>query len=357
MSRLERQYADHDLLFLYNRFTLTRTEDAYTRTLSVRPFESRDRRYLLRLVRNQLGTESAKAAGYWFDVQPENAYVLSEPGGAAVGYLQLVEFGNDLAVPSGIDSAIEHAYRFISTNAPLQRGEHASFHRFLLADERRPAGNAVERMWPLQSPQLTDLLSEPRPAFTFMIDIGRGAVDARWNDWSLMRLDEAAFTIDGRLSTVYGYDRRRAPLDEVRVAGGAGLQSRAQVRSRMVSRTEFHSSVGDALRDFTKPWKLATNPLAHSRLVTVEAGDHAGLTERVEALATVIRRGVDDLAASKRSAVRYETVRRTYLDPALSQRQAADTLDLSISTYRRYLLQSVDELAEFLWMRETSSLS
>jgi hypothetical protein len=47
---------------------------------------------------------------------------------------------------------------------------------------------------------------------------------------------------------------------------------------------------------------------------------------------------------------------RTYLRPAPTQEAAAEVLDLSLSTYRRYLARALEQLTDLLWTIEVGDL-
>jgi hypothetical protein len=52
----------------------------------------------------------------------------------------------------------------------------------------------------------------------------------------------------------------------------------------------------------------------------------------------------------------YRAVYHTYLQPAVTQEQAAEVLDLPFSTYRRHLRSGIEELTARLWAREIGNL-
>jgi hypothetical protein len=53
----------------------------------------------------------------------------------------------------------------------------------------------------------------------------------------------------------------------------------------------------------------------------------------------------------------YRALYHTYLQPAATQEQAAELLDLPFSTYRRHLRSSIDYLVETLWQEELEQLT
>jgi hypothetical protein len=58
------------------------------------------------------------------------------------------------------------------------------------------------------------------------------------------------------------------------------------------------------------------------------------------------------LQVSPRGAKLYRALYHTYLQPAPTQEQAAELLDVPFSTYRRHLKMGVERVAELLWQQE-----
>jgi len=124
----------------------------------------------------------------------------------------------------------------------------------------------------------------------------------------------------------------------------------------VLSETEFAEAVRAALRDFTQPDLLATNPLIQSRLVLDRTGRSAETRLRVAALQAHLKAAADGLQASPRDAKLYRAVYHTYLQPAPTQEQAAELLDVPFSTYRRHLKSGVQRIIEILWQEELSGV-
>lgn len=356
MSRARRQLASEDLIYLYNRLALTEIEDNYSHHLLARPYGAKDRSAVLRIVRTQLGPESERIARDWLTEQPEYARVLAEPGGRVVGYLQIVKFGARDQDIVAHDVLSLGAFTYLEEHAPLKRDEHASLHRFRVVDESRTTNTAGLR-GRLQAPQLSEQLSEPRPAFVFMLGLGDGGREARWNDWNFTRIDDINCRIDDTQPTVYGHDWRIDPLDMGSRLPDPTVPVSAQSLSRAtkIGRSDFETEFLEFLRSFTKPWRLTENMLLSSRIVLSRLGpDDYTVTQRIAALAAIVKEAVDELAVSKRGALRYDAIRHTYIQPVQTQREAARMLDLPISTYRRYLSQATQELTSFLWLKESA---
>jgi hypothetical protein len=177
---------------------------------------------------------------------------------------------------------------------------------------------------------------------------------------NLTRLPELDYTVGGRTYGVYAHDWRSEPplawlelLAEREVAGGpAATPPTPPTPLIVLSETEFAAAVRDALHDFTQPDLLATNPLIQSRLVLDQTGRTADARQRTLVLQAQIKATAEALQASPRDAKLYRAVYHTYLQPAPTQEQAAELLDVPFSTYRRHLKSGLQRLTEILWQQE-----
>ena len=69
----------------------------------------------------------------------------------------------------------------------------------------------------------------------------------------------------------------------------------------------------------------------------------------------MVQQVTESLQSSPREQKLYLAVYRTYLNPAPTQEQAAELLNLPFSTYRRHLKTGMTRVAEILWHREIGS--
>lgn len=122
-----------------------------------------------------------------------------------------------------------------------------------------------------------------------------------------------------------------------------------QEGSLTLSQSEFNQAVWDAFRHFVRPDVLHHNPLLRSRLVIEQSTTP---DTRIEVLRSRLKEAAELLQLSPRDEKLYRTLHRTYLNPAPTQEQAAECLDLPFSTYRRYLKTGISRVAEILWQRE-----
>jgi hypothetical protein len=71
----------------------------------------------------------------------------------------------------------------------------------------------------------------------------------------------------------------------------------------------------------------------------------------------LIKQATESLQATPREAKFYRALYHTYFQPAPTQEQAAELLDLPFSTYRRHLKSGIDRVVEVLWQKEIHELS
>ncbi|MCX6466237.1 MAG: ATP-binding protein [Pseudonocardiales bacterium] len=93
-------------------------------------------------------------------------------------------------------------------------------------------------------------------------------------------------------------------------------------------------AVRAALRDLTRPDRLAAHPLSDGR--------------GAEELRTALLAAIDGLRAHPRDLKLHRALDRTYVHPAATQELAAEVLGLPFSTYRRHLTQGIARVAAVL---------
>ena len=166
---------------------------------------------------------------------------------------------------------------------------------------------------------------------------------------------ELDYAIGGEAYGVYAHDWRSEPplawlelLAERDVAGGHTATPPTPPTPLIVfSETEFAQAVRDALRDFTQLDLLVTNPSIQSRLVLDRTGRAADVRHRAAALQAIIKEAAETLQASPRDAKLYRGISRL-LQPAPTQEQVAELLDVPFSTYRRHLKSGIQRVADML---------
>lgn len=71
---------------------------------------------------------------------------------------------------------------------------------------------------------------------------------------------------------------------------------------------------------------------------------------------TILQEVIESLQRSPREAKYYSALYYAYLRPALTQEQAAEMLDISVATFRRYLKAGIARAIDILWYQEIDGL-
>lgn len=118
-----------------------------------------------------------------------------------------------------------------------------------------------------------------------------------------------------------------------------------------LSYADFVVALKAALRQFSRPDLLASNPLMLSRLLGSKG--HAGPSD----LQALLAQTVETLFTSPRDEKLRRVIEVTYFRPAPKQEAGAERLSLPFSTYRRHLTTALARLAHWLWQRERAALT
>jgi hypothetical protein len=114
-----------------------------------------------------------------------------------------------------------------------------------------------------------------------------------------------------------------------------------------LTESDFADAVRDALRDLSRPDRLARSPLLASRLVRDRSE-----ADPVAQLRAVLHDALVCLPEDPRVGKARRAVDRTYFHGAVSQEAAAEVLDMAFSTYRRHLKAGLQLLIDQLWRWE-----
>ena len=313
------------------------------------------------IVAQHEGDESAALAAHWIARQPEGVSILRGSGGAVVGFVIRVNLEATTPADRALDPAIGAAWTALQRQ-PLRSGETAAHFRFWMTrdgyqdvspEENRLVFNIVQYY-----------LTTPGLAYTFLPCADPEFWDMPFQYADLSRAAEAEFTVGGRHYGVYGHDWRVTPplawlelLAERELSVGSRPAARPAAEPIIVlSEAEFATAVRDALRDYTDTAALLANPLLRSRLVLGQAGTDTTAAARIAALRKLLREAAESLQDSPKLVKFHRALYHTYLQPAATQEQAAEVLDLPFSTYRRHLRSGIEEVTGRLWLREIGNL-
>jgi hypothetical protein len=319
-----------------------------------------DRAALVRMVAEHEGEESAGLVAHWLVRQPQGVLVFRDAQQQPAGFVLMVALHKASFEDLNADPGAIATWRYLQNHAPLRKNEGATLFRFWMARDTYQAVSPTQSLIFInfvQQHQLTAAL-----AFTFFPCAEPDFWAAMFAYADLARLPEADFEVGGRCYGVYGHDWRvvspatwQALLAQREITASAQMIAPSQVSEPLLvlSQPEFVEAVQDALRHFSRPNTLDSNPLLRSRLV-VERVAARGSGERLAALQALVKEAAESLQSTPRDDKLYRALYYTYLHPAPTQEQAAELLDLPFSTFRRHLKAGVTRVADILWQREIS---
>lgn len=120
----------------------------------------------------------------------------------------------------------------------------------------------------------------------------------------------------------------------------------------VLSEDAFQQAVTEALRHYHDRDELMHNPLIQSQVVCRLLEVNAPTAERIETLQQLLTEAINRIEQSPVDNKYYRVLYRSYFNPVGSQEKTADFLNMSFSTYRRYLKAGTERITEFLWQQE-----
>ncbi len=343
-----------------------------------------DKTALLGMVVQYEGEESAKIADHWLKRQPQNVVVFRDSHSEPAGFAMMVALHTATAEDLSADPGAFASWQYLQTHAPLRPSEGATIFRFWMARDTYQAVSPTQSLIFINFVQYFQ--KTPGLAYTFLPCAQADSWTAMLNYFDLTRLSETDFTVGGRHYGVYGHDWRIVSpaiwkeilaQKEVKTAGESVDMTPVDEPLLVLSQPEFVEAAQNALRNFSCPDVLQNNPLVRSRsvqevfqrLVEEQVATKASITEgpkdtqksssghlrdaqRISILQNLLKQAVESLQSSPRDEKLYRAVYRTYLNPAPTQEQAAELLDLPFSTYRRHLKAGMTRVTDILWQRE-----
>jgi hypothetical protein len=318
-----------------------------------------DKTALLRMVAQYEGEESAKIAKHWLSRQPENVVVFRDSHSEPAGFAMMVALHTATASDLSNDPGTLASWQYLQNHAPLRPTEGATIFRFWMARDTYQAVSPTQSLIFINFVQYFQ--KTPGLAYTFLPCAEADTWAAMLTYFDLARHQEADFNVGGRYYGVYGHDWRvvsppawQQLLAQKEVGASVGVDNTPLSEPLLVlSQAEFVEAVQNALRNFTRPDALQNNFLLRSRSVN-EMLSSQNLGDRINALQNLVKQAAESLQSSPRDRKLYQAIYRTYLNPALTQEQASELLDLPFSTYRRHLKAGMTRVADILWQKEVS---
>lgn len=315
---------------------------------------------LAAMVAQHEGATSAELARYWLVRQPENIIVFRDSADRPTGFMALLALERTTAEDRQHDPAIALAWDFLQRSTPLHGSENATYFRFWLdADTHQVVS-------PTQSLIFINMVRHyftPGLAYTFYACLDPGFWSQIFAYADLARLPELDFVAGDRAFGVYGHDWRALPpfawlellgQREIALTPEAVKSPVSMARPLALNQAEFMAAVEGALRDYIRPDVLHNNPLLRSHLV-VQHADYVA-SGAVSVLRALLKQAAEQMRASPKEIKFYRAIHHTYIQPAATQEQAAELIDVPFSSYRRHLKSGITRIVEILWQAEVARL-
>jgi hypothetical protein len=347
-------FLHHDQAVLRDAFTWENASGAYVETATQSEASA-----LRAFVASQESEASARLFEHWF-AQPKKQTTLvfrSVSGAKLLGFMMLVFLEQIEELDEKIDPAIHSASHYLKKTTPLRSGDRATYFRFWMDAEKHQQVSPVQSMVWINC--VRHYLTTPGLVHTFFPCADPGLYADIFAYVELGRVPEADFTIDTHTHGVFAYNwRTLPPLAWFAVMADKELSlfgsSTPPPRSSMVvlSREAFESAIKEALKYFNAPERLVQNALIHSRIIVDRIGGLAQPMLQASTLRGLLKESIEALQASPKRERLFRALSATFLQPSITQEQAAERLDLPFSTYRRHLTEGIAVITEVLWQQE-----
>ena len=326
--------------------------------VSVHRYLPEDEAAVLEGIARHEGDASAELVKMWLGAQPEHALVYKDASGVVQGFLFQLALHEAEPALLAKDAVALKAWRYVKEHAPLRPGEAATLFRFWLDFDGYHSISRVQSL--IFVSMVRHYLTTPNLAYS-MLPITKPLFwKIIFNYADLHRVKALNYKVNKKSFGVYTHDwRSRSPsawldvLASREVWGTMGQEEPEETRPVVVLSEEmFTSAVRDALRSYTQPLGLKSNPLLDSRVVSEKVEGSAGFDERIQVLIDLLQEGVRRLEHDPKREKAFRAVDRTYIRPAGSQEQVSEMLGMPYSTFRRHLAQGVSEIVAELWQQE-----
>lgn len=322
----------------------------------VEPASPHDYAPILSMVRQHQGEVSAQIAGYWLQRQPQAFSAFRSAVGELFGFMASLDLHQATAEDIAADPAVLAALDYVKCHGPARQGEEIIYVRFWMDQEAYQQTSAALNLLAVSS--TIYWTTHPKLAWNFMVTANPTYYEPHFTSFHLWRTPEADFEIDGYRYGVFAHDWRVEPASvwlnlKAELASVTDLAAELPVKSPnstllFLSEAEFAQAVRDALRDYTRPDQLATNPLMSSRLLIAANGQVSSPIT----LQALLLEAVMKLEANPKDKKLYRAIWHTYLEPAETQELAAELLQIPFSTYRYHLAKGIERIGDWLWQRE-----
>lgn len=354
-SGMAQQRAFFDLLYLHRNSPVMRPYydwggmgDAFSE-----PSRPEDIPAILEMIRHHEGEESARIAAYWIEQQPQNLTAFRRSDDPLFGFAFALILTEITPEQRSTDPAMEKAWQFLQSHAPLRTGDVMVYIRFWAGKEEYQLNTAAHNLMGMLCARLW--LTTTKLAWSFLCPADPVHYSGLYSYMRFRRIAEADFQVGGHTYGVFSHDWRTESM-LAWLDGMAAQELATEVQPDVqpsapavlvLSQTEFKESVRHALRDFHNLAALAQNPLLRSHLCL-----ELDPTPRPATLQRLLRSAAAPLQNSPKEEKRYRVLHYTYFEPLATQELVAERLDLPFSTYRYHLSNGIERVTDWLWQKE-----
>lgn len=311
------------------------------------------------------GNDSAQAVAYWLKHPAAQIWVFRSMEKEPAGFVLRININEIENETASADPVVEQARKYAAKQLGLRKGEICTLFRTWMS------ANDYQGISSLQSSIFLAIvqyyISTPGLAITLL----QCTLPEFWKQVltyaDLEPVPELEFTVQHEVlgGTIpagwYMHDWRKTPpaawlnlLGQKEVGEAPEVINDPQkIQMLVLSEDEFASCVYESLKDYTSDKKLGQNPLIKSRVVMQAAENETDAGILIAALRECLAEATDKIKEVPRQEKLHRVLFRTFFNPAGSQEQVADYLNIPFSTYRRYLKKGVDLVTEHLWQLET----
>jgi len=295
---------------------------------------------------------------FWYNRQPESVTVIRGNYHQPVGFLMKLALHLADPVDLETDPATCGVWKFLEHNSPLRQGESAIFFRFWMENE------SYQKVTSIQSLIFITIIQQnfrtPALAYTLFPCSDPDFWQPILTYADMHRIHSAEFKIDSKSFGVFGHDWRKIPANvwmEMLVDRELGQNIQEHTPKSLkplliLNKAQFQAAVKNALHDLDSPYRLESNPLLRSRLVSVRAGENDQPDDQALILISEIKNAITFLKDFPRDEKYFRALDKTYLKSARSQEKASEDLGIPFSTYRRHLKNGINRLTDILWQKE-----
>jgi hypothetical protein len=312
---------------------------------------------LREMVSRHEGSESLAAFNYWCNHPAAQIWVWRDGAKVPNAFVLKINSHELPIEKESQDPVTRQVLEYQKRNLHIRQGEQAVLFRMWMARDTH------QMVSPLQSSIFLSIVQyyfTPGLAVSAFTVVQPEFWKAAFSYADLTHLPALDYTVNGVPFGWYMHDWRIRPplawLDLLgkREIGNADAMEQEPLANQVLVMDEasFADNIADALRQFHNNNQLMQNPLLRSKLVVQDAGANANDAQRIGLLKEKIQAVLKEIEASPIDGKYYRVLYRTYINPVGSQEKAADFLNMSFSTYRRYLQAGTQRIAEVLWKQE-----